>query len=149
MYYYEYLQHYGILGMKWGKRRTVINEKRANTLNRLKQTNPLGEKHYNEIREIRGQRAVNRILDIMGKHPDKSFKSASRQQLGEHVAKRVLLAAGIITISRLTYNHASKKSQNKAVNDMFDSAIEKNRDYNNQLRNAVDEWMRRRPNTGG
>lgn len=154
-----YLQHFGIPGMKWGRRKVaqwktdqaVKDERRGKVFNKSILTNPSAMKTYNKIINGRGKSSANRILDIMSKHPSKSFKSAVRQQRGEYIATRALAVVGSIAISKAMYSYANKrieatskiksyKIKNNKSSKSFDEAIKRAQDYNRNLKNAVDKF---------
>lgn len=51
-----------------------------------------------------GPKAADRILDIMSKHPEKSFNSAYNQQIGEEYTKRVLISVGAVAVGTILAN---------------------------------------------
>ena len=99
----------GILGMKWGIRREqklkrqeqkadADFKRRSKVINRIKNQGEGKETDLGTMYVMRGDKAVNRILDLMSKNPKRSLTSASLQQLGETVAKRVLITAGALSV---------------------------------------------------
>ena len=104
------LNHFGVLGMKWGKRKSGANrlsrkernaikievkyKKRNETLNNVLKKDPTAAAKIGKLYLQQGERSVSRVLDIMGKEPTKNLKKAMRQQAGERVAKKVLISIG-------------------------------------------------------
>lgn len=90
------IKHFGVLGMKWGKRKAArqaeavkIRNKGLDRINKNRQGVELIA-----LYGARGQKATNRVLTIMGKDKTKTLQSAANKQLGESIAKRVLVVAG-------------------------------------------------------
>ena len=93
----EESDHMGIIGMHWGKRKALKAQKRADAIKRrdtiterLRKENPEEYKKLQEVALKRGVQRTKRIIDIMGKYPEKSVKLAARKELGEIVLRRSL-----------------------------------------------------------
>lgn len=100
-----FLQHYGVPGMRWYHRRRRREEareaKRVRTLESLRSKDPTIDKKIKYAARLSGKKSTNRILDIIGKQPSRSFASAEAQYLGESIATAFLLYAGSQGISKL------------------------------------------------
>lgn len=95
------LKHYGVLGMRWGHRRQqkrlARQKSRSKVIERINKNPEEGAKLF-AFYCSRGEKATNRILDIMAKNPKKSLNSASDRQLGEDLAKKALIAIGAMAL---------------------------------------------------
>jgi hypothetical protein len=106
------LTHFGVKGMKWGVRKERKREaerkraqKRPETLKRIKEQGL--EDKFNKASYFRGEKSANRILDIMGDKPSKSYKSASAQQFGEEFVKNYLIYAGAKAAARVVRGYVT------------------------------------------
>lgn len=97
-----YLIHFGVKGQKWGVRRRAKiaarnkarGERRNTLIDRISSKGGMASAELTIAAVRRGQKRVNRILDLMGKDDSRTFKSASRQETAEAYGKYFLLMYG-------------------------------------------------------
>ena len=91
------LEHIGILGMHWGKRKA---SKKPVSKVPVRTTKDL------DAYKKRGKVRVARILDKLEKKPYLTVKQAARRERGGTIAKRTLMVLGGITVASAATNIA-------------------------------------------
>lgn len=114
--YDDFLQHYGVLGMKWGKRKArsnvSSNKKPKNTKNtttsKLK-PKPKPEPPQRRLSDAELRAAVNR-LRLEREYSELTYKASSRAKV-ESVARTIGTVATLTTSAITIYNNLNKISK--------------------------------------
>lgn len=105
----EALIHYGVPGMRWGRRKMQKRaQKRAQkkakrdaarnkVIDRIN-NNPNDALKLFAAYNVVGEKGTRRILDLMGKDPTRSLDSAIDRQAGEQLAKSMLITFGAVAV---------------------------------------------------
>ena len=108
--YDDFLQHYGVLGMKWGKRKArsnvSSNKKPKNTKNTAK-PNPMPTQRRLSDAELRA--AVNRMR-LEREYADLTYRSSSRAKV-ESVVRTIGTVATLTTSAMTIYKNLNKIAQ--------------------------------------
>ena len=113
--YDDFLQHYGVLGMKWGKRKarsTVSsNNKPKNTaITKPKQTpKPKSKPTQRRLSDAELRAVVNR-LRLEREYADLTYRASSRAKV-ESVVRTIGTVATLTTSAMTIYNNLNKISK--------------------------------------
>lgn len=112
--YDDFLQHYGVLGMKWGKRKArsnvSSNKKPKNTKNTTTskpKPKPMPTQRRLSDAELRA--AVNRMR-LEREYADLTYKASSRAKV-ESVVRTIGTVATLTTSAMTIYNNLNKISK--------------------------------------
>lgn len=114
--YDDFLQHYGVLGMKWGKRKArsnvSSNKKPKNTKNtttsKLK-PKPKPKPTQRRLSDAELRAAVNR-LRLEREYADLTYRASSRAKV-ESVVRTIGTVATLTTSAMTIYNNLNKISK--------------------------------------
>ena len=114
--YDDFLQHYGVLGMKWGKRKArsnvSSNKKPKNTKNtttsKLK-PKPKPEPPQRRLSDAELRAAVNRMR-LEREYADLTYRASSRAKV-ESVVRTIGTVATLTTSAMTIYNNLNKISK--------------------------------------
>lgn len=108
--YDDFLQHYGVLGMKWGKRKArsnvSSNKKPKNTKNTAK-PKPMPTQRRLSDAELRA--AVNRMR-LEREYADLTYRASSRAKV-ESVVRTIGTVATLTTSAMTIYKNLNKIAQ--------------------------------------
>lgn len=108
--YDDFLQHYGVLGMKWGKRKArnnvSSNKKPKNTKNTTK-PKPMPTQRRLSDAELRA--AVNRMR-LEREYADLTYRASSRAKV-ENVVRTIGTVATLTTSAMTIYKNLNKIAQ--------------------------------------
>lgn len=110
--YDDFLQHYGVLGMKWGKRKArsnvSSNKKPKNTKNTTT-SKPKPEPPQRRLSDAELRAAVNRMR-LEREYADLTYKASSRAKV-ESVVRTIGTVATLTTSAMTIYNNLNKISK--------------------------------------
>lgn len=110
--YDDFLQHYGVLGMKWGKRKArsnvSSNEKPKNTKNTTT-SKPKPKPSQRQLSDAELRAAVNR-LRLEREYAELTYRASSRAKV-ESVVKTIGTVATLTTSAMTIYNNLNKISK--------------------------------------
>ena len=104
--YDDFLQHYGVLGMKWGKRKarsTVSSNKKPKSTKNTTTSKPKPKPTQRELSDEELRAVINRMR-LEREYADLQYRSSSRAKV-ENVVKVVGTAALLTTSVVKIYNN--------------------------------------------
>lgn len=112
--YDDFLQHYGVLGMKWGKRKArsnvSSNKKPKNTKNTTtSKPKPKPEPPQRRLSDAELRAAVNRMR-LEREYADLTYRSSSRAKV-ESVVRTIGTVATLTTSAMTIYKNLNKIAQ--------------------------------------
>lgn len=112
--YDDFLQHYGVLGMKWGKRKArsnvSSNKKPKNTKNTTtSKLKPKPEPPQRRLSDAELRAAVNRMR-LEREYADLTYRSSSRAKV-ESVVRTIGTVATLTTSAMTIYKNLNKIAQ--------------------------------------
>lgn len=112
--YDDFLQHYGVLGMKWGKRKARSNVSSNKKPNNTKNTTtsklkPKPKPTQRRLSDAELRAAVNR-LRLEREYSELTYKASSRAKV-ESVARTIGTVATLTTSAIKIYNNLNKISK--------------------------------------
>lgn len=112
--YDDFLQHYGVLGMKWGKRKARSNVSSNKKPNNTKNTTtsklkPKPKPTQRRLSDAELRAAVNR-LRLEREYSELTYKASSRAKV-ESVARTIGTVATLTTSAITIYNNLNKISK--------------------------------------
>ena len=113
--YDDFLKHYGVLGMKWGKRKarsTVSsnNKSKSTAITKPKQTpKPKSKPTQRRLSDAELRAAVNR-LRLEREYAELTYKASSRAKV-ESVVRTIGTVATLTTSALTIYNNLNKISK--------------------------------------
>lgn len=112
--YDDFLQHYGVLGMKWGKRKArsnvSSNKKPKNTKNTTKpKPKPKPEPPQRRLSDAELRAAVNRMR-LEREYADLTYRASSRAKV-ESVVRTIGTVATLTTSAMTIYKNLNKIAQ--------------------------------------
>lgn len=113
--YDDFLQHYGVLGMKWGKRKarsTVSSNKKpkSTTITKPKQTpKPKSKPTQRRLSDAELRAVVNRMR-LEREYADLTYRASSRSKV-ENVVRTIGTVAALTTSAVKIYENLNKLSR--------------------------------------
>ena len=113
--YDDFLQHYGVLGMKWGKRKarsTISSNKKpkSTTITKPKQTpKPKSKPTQRQLSDAELRAVVNRMR-LEREYADLTYRASSRSKV-ESVVRTIGTVAALTTSAVKIYENLNKLSK--------------------------------------
>lgn len=95
------INHYGVLGMKWGVHRARVNQKKANKIRKKNGSEEKARKYEDKAKAIRS------------KHESRSSKETVKRVENTSVGKLAVQSAVMGTYGALKYNQARAKGEGR------------------------------------
>ena len=101
----EYLEHFGVIGMKWRQHKARKAEKTQNAymqrvavIERTRKKNPYIDTDVMNDYMAYGKKLTNNVLDKMAKDPSREYNSTMNREYIKHAVNRALLVFGATVI---------------------------------------------------
>ena len=110
--YDDFLQHYGVLGMKWGRRKArsnVSSNKKPKSTKNTTTSKPKPKPPQRQLSDAELRAAVNR-LRLEREYAELTYRASSRAKV-ESVVKTIGTVAALTTSAMTIYNNLNKISK--------------------------------------
>lgn len=110
--YDDFLQHYGVLGMKWGRRKArsnVSSNKKPKSTKNTTTSKPKPKPSQRQLSDAELRAAVNR-LRLEREYAELTYRASSRAKV-ESVVKTIGTVAALTTSAMTIYNNLNKISK--------------------------------------
>ena len=110
--YDDFLQHYGVLGMKWGRRKArsnVSSNKKPKSTKNTTISKPKHKPPQRQLSDAELRAAVNR-LRLEREYAELTYRASSRAKV-ESVVKTIGTVATLTTSAMTIYNNLNKISK--------------------------------------
>lgn len=110
--YEDFLQHYGVLGMKWGHRKarsTSSSNKKPKSTRNTTTSKPKPKPTQKRLSDAELRAAVNR-LRLEREYAELTYKASSRAKV-ENVVRTIGTVATLTTSAMTIYNNLNKLSK--------------------------------------
>lgn len=110
--YDDFLQHYGVLGMKWGRRKArsnVSSNKKPKSTKNTTTSKPKPKPPQRQLSDAELRAAVNR-LRLEREYAELTYRASSRAKV-ESVVKTIGTVATLTTSAMTIYNNLNKISK--------------------------------------
>ena len=110
--YDDFLQHYGVLGMKWGRRKArsnVSSNKKPKSTKNTTTSKPKPKPPQRQLSDAELRAAVNR-LRLEREYADLTYRASSRAKV-ENVVRTIGTVATLTTSALTIYNNLNKISK--------------------------------------
>lgn len=110
--YDDFLQHYGVLGMKWGRRKArsnVSSNKKPKSTKNTTTSKPKPKPSQRQLSDAELRAAVNR-LRLEREYAELTYRASSRAKV-ESVVKTIGTVAALTTSAMTIYNNLNKLSK--------------------------------------
>ena len=110
--YDDFLQHYGVLGMKWGRRKArsnVSSNKKPKSTKNTTTSKPKPKPPQRQLSDAELRAAVNR-LRLEREYAELTYRASSRAKV-ESVVKTIGTVAALTTSAMTIYNNLNKLSK--------------------------------------
>ena len=101
----EYLEHFGVIGMKWRQHKARKAEKEQNAyiqrvavIERTRKKNPYIDNDVMNDYMAYGKKLTNKVLDKMAKDPSREYNSTMNRERIKQSVNRALLMFGAMVI---------------------------------------------------
>ena len=110
--YDDFLQHYGVLGMKWGRRKArsnVSSNKKPKSTKNTTTSKPKPKPSQRQLSDAELRAAVNR-LRLEREYAELTYRASSRAKV-ENVVRTIGTVATLTTSALTIYNNLNKISK--------------------------------------
>ena len=110
--YDDFLQHYGVLGMKWGRRKArsnVSSNKKPKSTKNTTTSKPKPKPPQRQLSDAELRAAVNR-LRLEREYAELTYRASSRAKV-ENVVRTIGTVATLTTSALTIYNNLNKISK--------------------------------------